>query len=85
MKNLKYESEKRLLTGLVHWPKIYFGSKIWEYEIEFDADFEKIIGGSIYHYDENGDYFDCYPLCDPDLPNQHFKLVRSQGNMVSHM
>ena len=39
----------------------------------------------IYHYDENGDYFDCYPLCDPDLPDEKFKLTteNDQKNCAS--
>lgn len=83
--NLKYKCEKHLLTGIINWPKIYFGFKKSEYEIKFDSDFKKIIGGSIYHYDEIGDFIDCYPLCDPDLPNQNFQLVKSHENLVSHV
>ena len=74
MTNIKYEENNRFLTGFIEWPKIYFGSKKWEYEMEFDAEFRNLINGSIYQYDENGDYLDCYPLCDPELPDENFKL-----------
>ena len=74
MTNLDYDIETRILTGEIVWPTTYFRSKTWEYEIEFDLCFEKIINGSIDKYNEEGELFDCYPLCDPALPDQDFKL-----------
>ena len=74
MTNLDYDIETRILTGEIMWPTTYFRSKIWEYEIEFDLCFEKIINGSIDKYNEKGELFDCYPLCYPALPDQDFKL-----------
>ena len=74
MTNIKYEDNNRFLTGFIEWPKIYLGSKKWEYEMEFDAEFRNLINGTIYQYDKNGDYLDCYPLCDPELPDENFKL-----------
>ena len=74
MKNLQYDAEKRILTGEIEWPKIYFGTKTWVYEIEFDSSFEKIINGSIDQYNNSGELFDCYRLCDPKIPDQDFKL-----------
>ena len=74
MKKLAYNQEKRTLKAVVEWPKNYFGTKTWEYEVEFDPDFKNLIDGSIDQYDDNGDLFDCYPLCDPDIPDQNFKL-----------
>ena len=74
MTNITYKDNNRFLTGFIEWPKVYFGSKKWEYEIEFDAQFKNLISGTIYQYDENDDYLDCYPLCDPDLPDENFKL-----------
>jgi len=74
MTNLQYDIETRILTGEIVWPTTYFGSKTWEYEIEFDLCFEKIINGSIDKYNESGELFDCYPLCDPSFPDQDFKL-----------
>ena len=74
MTNLDYDIETRILTGEIVWPTTYFRSKTWEYEIEFDLCFEKIINGSIDKYNEVGELFDCYPLCDPALPDQDFKL-----------
>ena len=74
MTNITYEENNRFLTGFIQWPKSYFGSKKWEYEMEFDVEFKNLVSGTIYQYDENDDYFDCYPLCDPDLPDENFKL-----------
>ena len=74
MTNLQYDAEKRILTGEIEWPKLYFGTKTWEYEIEFDSSFEKIINGSIDQYNNSGELFDCYRLCDPKIPHQDFKL-----------
>ena len=42
--------------------------------MEFDAVFKNVISGTIYQYDEDDHYIDCYPLCDPDLPDENFKL-----------
>ena len=78
MRNLDYDIETRILTGEIVWPTTYFRSKTWEYEIEFDLCFEKIINGSIDKYNEGGELFDCYPLCDPALPDQDFKLVETR-------
>ena len=74
MTNLDYDIETRILTGEIVWPTTYFQSKTWEYEIEFDLCFEKIINGSIDKYNDKGELFDCYPLCDPALSDQDFKL-----------
>ena len=74
MTNLDYDIETRILRGEIVWPTTYFRSKTWEYEIEFDICFKKIINGSIDKYNEEGELFDCYPLCDPALPDQDFKL-----------
>ena len=80
MSNINYDEEKRVLSGFIEWPKIYSGAKTWEYEMIFDAEFGKIVNGSIYQYEENGDYFDCYPLCDEKLPNEHFMLKTDRLN-----
>lgn len=74
MSNITYDEKNRVLSGLIEWPKVYSGTKKWKYEMVFDARLEKIENGWIFQLDENDDFFDCYPLCDPELPDEHFKL-----------
>ena len=82
MKNLKYDADKRLLRGTIEWPLTYFGTKTWEYELKFDLEFQNLIDGFIDQYDDDGDLYDCYPLCDPDLPNQNFNLMNDERNSI---
>ena len=90
MTNLNFDIQSRTLTGEIEWPALYFGTKTWEYEMEFDPSFKKIINGSIDQYDESGELHDCYPLCDPELPDQDFKLkelspLKINENFFNHV
>ena len=50
---------------------VYYGSKIWDYEIFFNFNFSKIIDGSVYQYDENDTLLKIDPLIDMDDDDHH--------------
>lgn len=64
---MTYEEKNRVL--LIEWPKVHSGTKKCKYEMVFDATLDKITNGWNCQFDENDNFFDCFPLCDPELPD----------------
>jgi len=66
MTNLEYNADEKCLKARIEWPAVYYGSKIWDYEMIFNSDFSKIIDGSVREYDEDHSLLKMDPFIDMD-------------------
>jgi len=82
-RDVSYDNTARIFKGTVDWEVPFDGYVRWEYEIHFDEEFSKIVGGRIHLFSASGGHME-RRFMDPSIgPNRPLMYVRKPDALMT--